>query len=128
MFYLYVLFMFFIFLYIILKNIYLYRTDKYKPHILWSKASNTQFILTMLIAIGTYVGGIFIIHEIEYFQIIVYIFICLSICLLTCINILNYLCYKKSKEHKIIFNTVIFNLITILIILVMLYKLYLIKQ
>lgn len=115
MFYLYISIISLIILYIIINNIYLYKIGKYNPYIFAERTKGIKFILLILMSIGVYIGVIYFVPGIEYFRKLVYLLVFLSACLLICVCILNYLCYKKIKDHKIVLNTIIFSLIVIVL-------------
>jgi hypothetical protein len=107
--------------YMIFRSIYLFKKNKYNPYIFGKNSKKSSSFLTICIALAMYICGIFFITEIKSLHILVYSFICFSVFLLICVNILNYLSFLKIKDRKIINHTVIFNITVIIIIYILIH-------
>jgi len=104
--------------YMIIRDIYLFSKGKYNPYIFREKKKN-NFLIPLCIVLGITLGVNLFITNTSLLNISVYSFVFISAFLLICINILNYLSFNKTKDHKIIYHTVISNLTIIIIIYVL---------
>ncbi len=95
----------------IIRNIYLFKKGQYNPYIFRKSERELPFIVNFAISIGI----TFCIFNIKPIAIMIYTFLIYSFCLVVCLTVLNYLSYMKTKDKKIIFHTVIFNIIVVIV-------------
>lgn len=110
--YLYIILVCFVPLYIIFRDINLFLSNNYNPYIFTKKKNN--YPITLFIILFLFISY-FIEIGVNLLTISIYSFIVVSIFLLITLNVLNYLCFKESKDYKIIYHTVIANLTFIII-------------
>lgn len=104
--------------YTIIRDIYLFNTGQYNPYPFKEKKIKRELpvivrfgipLILMWIALSLFMTNI------KLLPIMTIIFLCYSFCLITCADILNYLSYKNIKDPKIISQTIIFNIMVIVI-------------
>lgn len=105
--------------YSIIHNIYLFNKGKYNPY-LFGKATNKQAIFNF----GLFLPVLWSFYNLLFntkppFINILVPFIVYSFCFTLCTTILNYLSYRNSKNHKIIYHTIIFNVSVIAVCIYM---------
>lgn len=112
--YFYVTFLFVACIYAIIKSIYSFNKGKYNPYIFFGKETNKQrifnFGLSVTISLSLYNLMLNTKPPLFIFQLS---FIVFSLCFTLGINVLNYLSYVKIKDHKIIHQTIIFDICVI---------------
>lgn len=116
--YLYIAVISIILFYTIIKDVYLFIKGQYNPYPFKEKKRKKGlpgFINLGITFILLWVGFSLSMDNIKLLPIMTIIFLCYSFCLILCANILNYLSYKKIKDSKIISQTVIFNIMVIVI-------------
>ena len=96
-------------IYSIIHNIYLFKMGKYSPN-LFGKATNKQVIFNFGLYLLVFWSFYNLLLNIKpRFIYILVPFMVYSFCFALCTTVLDYLSYRNSKNHKIIYNTIIFN-------------------
>jgi len=113
--YLYVIIFFVVMVYTMIREIYLFFKGKYNPYLFRKvKASNKRRLFNAGLAIAVYWSLNNLLFNTKPPIFIVQLsFIVFSLCFTLGINVLNYLSYVKTRDHKIIYQTVIFNICVI---------------
>lgn len=111
--YLYFVFVFIILSYDIIRDIYFFNKSQYNPYPFRKREKETPFVIRFVINLIILIGALKLLTSTHYLYIMIYIFLIYSFCRVICTSVLNYLSYLKIKDPKIIFHTVIFNIIII---------------
>ncbi len=106
---LYLIYTIAVFAYSIYRNINLFKTGKYDPNPFAKSKDGIyekySFVITLPIAIGP----LFLLKERSELFALLLVFVIYSVILVCCTSVLNYLMYKKSREKKILKDTLLFN-------------------
>lgn len=103
-------------LYDIMRHIYKFIKGQYNPYMFRNKGESTyKVILRSCFWIGFIIVGSVVMTNNKVLSVITAIFVCYSFFHIVSVSVLNYLCYRKNKESKIIFQTVIYDFITIIV-------------
>ena len=116
--YLYILIISIILFYTIIRDIYLFNKGQYYPYPFTENKEKRKppFIVRFVITIiSMWIASYIFSTNIELLPIATIVFLCYSFFLIFCADILNYLSYKTIKDSKIISQTVIFNIMVIVI-------------
>lgn len=108
--YFYVLILISIFVYQIVREIYLFNKGKYNPYMF----KRGEFEEPYFVRLGLSLAMLFCLNNIKIKLVPIYFLSTYAFGLGTCTNILNYLSYRKSKDKKIIIHTIIFDIILII--------------
>ena len=102
--------------YDITRHIYKFIKGQYNPYMFRNKRDSTyKVILRSCFWIGFILLGSVVMTNNKVFSVITAIFVCYSFFHIVSVSVLNYLCYRKNKESKIIFQTVIYDFIIIIV-------------
>ncbi len=105
----YLLYVVAVFAYSIYRNINLFKTGRYDPNPFKKSKDGVyekySFVITLPIAIGP----IFLLKEHSDLFALLIIFVVYTVVLVCSTSVLNYLMYRKSREKKILKDTIIFD-------------------
>ena len=102
--------------YDITRHIYKFIKGQYNPYIYRSKKESPyKVIIRSCFWIVFIMVGSAVITNNKLISVITVIFVCYSFFYIVSMSVLNYLCYRKNRDSKIIFQTVISDLIMIII-------------
>lgn len=113
--YLYIVVLTVLFSHNIIRSIYLFKKGQYNPYIIGKEKNKSPFIVRLAINLGFFImvyGGI---TSTKLLSIMTVIFLCYSVCLLISGSILNYLSYMRINDPKIMYQTVVFDIIIIVV-------------
>lgn len=112
--YLYIVVFSIMLIYTIIRDAYLFKKGQYNPYPFRKGKRQLPNIVKICIVLIIMRSGISIFTtKIEILSVI--IFLCYSFCLIFSVSILNFLSYIKIKDSKIISQTIIFNIMIIVI-------------
>ena len=102
--------------YDITKHVYKFIKGQYNPYIFRNKRESTYtVILRSCFWIGFIIVGSVVMRNNKLLSVITVIFICYSFFYIVSVSVLNYLCYRKNKDSKIILQTVIYGFLMIIV-------------
>lgn len=100
----------------IIWEILAFNKGQYYPYVIKPGKDTMPYLVRLGINLFIFIGAYAFRTDTKIFHTLVFIFIVFSVCFMVCTTILNYLSYLKSKDNKIIIQTIIMDIIVILVI------------
>lgn len=99
--------------YTIIRDVLMFKNGNYYPYVLKRGKGELPFIVRLGTTLFIFIGGAVFASDIKILHGMLYVFIVYSVCLALSASTLNYLSYLRSKDHSIIIQTIILDIVII---------------